>query len=258
MNKNTELSGKISLVTGGTKGIGRAIAHKLHQQGATVVVAARSNINDLPFHFIQSDLSLPDSADRLAASVTAKFGKVDILINNLGGTNSPPGGFSTLTSAHWNTDLQLNLLAPISLDKAIVPQMIERGEGVVIHISSLNGVYPLPSSNFTYGVAKAALNNYSKALAKELTPQGVRVVTVSPGMVATEAMNRFLEEIARNNSTSIDNAIQMVMSSLGGVPAGRIAQPAEIASLVAYLASPSASYISGVNYVIDGGTIPTL
>jgi NAD(P)-dependent dehydrogenase (short-subunit alcohol dehydrogenase family) len=260
MNKQTdELSGKVALVTGGTKGIGKAIADRLHAQGASVIVAARSKgTAEIPYHFIPCELSAADGASQLAATVIAQFGKIDILINNLGGTNSPPGGFSVLTPEHWNDDLQLNLLVPIILDKAVAPQMLERGEGVVIHISSLNGIYPLPSSNFPYGVAKAALNSYSKTLAKELTPKGVRVITVSPGMVATEAMNSFLDGIARESGTTRDGATQMIMDGLGGVPMGRIARPEEIANLVGFLVSPAASYISGVNYLIDGGTIPTI
>jgi NAD(P)-dependent dehydrogenase (short-subunit alcohol dehydrogenase family) len=258
-NKLYDLSGKTALVTGGTKGIGRAIAETLFEKGATVIVAARSAAaTDLPYHFIKADLLTKEGVGQLTAEVLERFSGIDILINNLGGTSSPPGGFSVLSEEHWENDLQLNLMASIRLDKAIVPQMLKSGHGVVIHISSLNGIYPLPASNFTYGVAKAALNSYSKTLAKEVTSKGVRVITVSPGMVATEAMNAFLDEIARNNGTSTEEAAQMIMGSLGGVPMGRIAQPSEIASLVGYLVSPSASYISGVNYVIDGGTIPTL
>lgn len=255
---STSLTGKIALVTGGTKGIGRAIADVLHTRGATVVVAARNEAGgSFPYDQVQVDLSRSGEADKLAKAVLEKFGKVDILINNLGGTSSPAGGFSVLSEEHWEHDLQLNLLASVRLDKAIVPQMLNQKSGVVIHISSLNGIYPLHASNFTYGVAKAALNSYSKTLAKELTPQGVRVITVSPGMVATEAMNSFLESIAGNAGISTIEAAQMIMSSLGGVPAGRMAEPAEIANLVGFLSSPEASYISGANYVIDGGTIPT-
>jgi len=135
--------------------------------------------------------------------------------------------------------------------------MTERNKGVVIHISSLNGKLPLYASNFSYGVTKAALNNYSKALANEVASKGVRVITVSPGMVKTTAMEAFLDNYGASIGKSGDETAQLVMDSMGGVPMNRLAQPEEIAHLVGFLASPKASYITGANYVIDGGTIPT-
>jgi NAD(P)-dependent dehydrogenase (short-subunit alcohol dehydrogenase family) len=254
-----ELTGKIALVTGGTKGIGRAIADELASLGATVIVSARTDPDDgLPYQFIAADLTKSEDSHALAQQITGQYGGLDILINNVGGTASPAGGFNMLTEQDWENDLQLNLLSAIKLDKALVPSMLQRKSGVVIHISSLNGKLPLYASNFSYGVTKAALNNYSKALANEVAQHGVRVITVSPGMVKTTAMESFLDSYGTSIGKNSEETAQLVMDSLGGVPLNRLAQPKEIAHLVGFLASPKASYITGANYVIDGGTIPTV
>jgi NAD(P)-dependent dehydrogenase (short-subunit alcohol dehydrogenase family) len=260
MKKTTkELDGKIALVTGGTKGIGKAIADELAALGAIVIVSARHKSSDnLPYHFIAADLSNRNNINELSEQILKEHGSLDILINNVGGTAAPSGGFSVLSDDDWENDLQLNLLAAIKLDKAFVPLMIERNTGVVIHISSLNGKLPLYASNFSYGVTKAALNNYSKTLANEVASKGVRVITVSPGMVRTTAMDNFLNNYGNSIGKSMDETTQIVMDSMGGVPMNRLAQPEEIAHLVGFLVSPKASYITGANYIIDGGTIPTI
>lgn len=135
--------------------------------------------------------------------------------------------------------------------------MIEQGSGVVIHITSIQRQLPLPDATIAYAAAKAALSNYSKALSKEVSPKGVRVVRVSPGWVETDAAVGLVERIARRNRVDHDAARQMVMDSLGGIPIGRPAKPQEVADLVAFLASPRAASITGTEYVIDGGTVPT-
>lgn len=253
------LTGKIALVTGGTKGIGKAIADELAALGATVIVSARSQpLEDLPYQFIRADLTKSSDNESLANQIVEQYEGLDILINNVGGTSAPAGGFSMLSEQDWENDLQLNLLSAIKLDKALVSSMIERKSGVVIHVSSLNGKLPLYASNLSYGVTKAALNNYSKALANEVAQHGVRVVTVSPGMVKTTAMETFLHNYADSIGKSFEETARLIMDNLGGVPMNRLAQPEEIAHLIGFLASPQASYITGANYVIDGGTIPTV
>ncbi|MBE9463822.1 SDR family oxidoreductase [Dyadobacter subterraneus] len=254
-----ELTGKVALVTGGTKGIGKAIADELKGLGATVIISARRRPDANPEHaFIAADLTKPEDNKQLAEKIIKEYGALDILINNVGGTSAPAGGFSVLSDQDWENDLQLNLLAAVKLDRALVPLMIERNTGVVIHISSLNGKLPLYASNFSYGVTKAALNNYSKALANELASKGIRVITVSPGMVKTTAMENFLQSYGSSIGKNLDETAQLVMDSLGGVPLNRLAQPEEIAHLIGFLVSPKASYITGSNVVIDGGTIPTV
>ena len=254
-----ELSGKIALVTGGTKGIGKAIADKLASKGATVVVTARKPAEeDTQHHFIMADLTNSSEIAELSKNLIEKYGTPDILINNVGGTSSPAGGFQMLSDEDWGRDIELNLLAAIRLDKAIVPSMIEKNAGAVIHISSLNGKIPLYESNFSYGVMKSALNAYSKTLANEVAKHGVRVNTVSPGMVRTTAMETFLQSYAQSIGKTVAEASQQIMASLGGVPMNRMAEPEEIANMVAFLVSNDAGYITGTNMLVDGGTYPAL
>ncbi|MFC6095448.1 SDR family oxidoreductase [Flavobacterium qiangtangense] len=256
---NNELSGKIALVTGGTKGIGKAIADKLASNGATVVVTARKpSEEEGGHHFIAADLTDSSNITELTRKIIEKYGKLDILINNVGGTSSPAGGFQMLGDSDWNSDIELNLLASIRLDRALVPKMIENSSGVVIHISSLNGKIPLYESNFSYGVIKSALNAYSKTLANEVAKNGVRVNTVSPGMVRTTAMETFLESYAQTIGKTVAEASKQLMDSLGGVPLDRLAEPEEIANMVAFLVSDGASYITGANMLVDGGTYPAV
>ncbi|MEO6282899.1 MAG: SDR family oxidoreductase [Dyadobacter sp.] len=259
-NYNSELKGKIALVTGGTKGIGKGIADRLAQAGAKVIVTARNHPGDvdLQHHFIAADLTVASETARVIGKINEKFGTIDILINNMGGSTSPSGGFGALTDLHWENDIQLNLLAPVRMDRAVLPQMIKAQNGVIIHISSISGISPLYESLGAYAVAKAALINYSKSLSKEVTPKGVRVLTVSPGMVKTDTMEAFLGSLAESANTSVEAITQNLMNSLGGIPMGRMATPEDVAELVGYLVSPRASYLSGANYVIDGGTIPTI
>lgn len=260
LNLNNELTGKIALVTGGTKGAGKAIAERLLAAGATVIITAR-NPPQQPsanLHFIAADLSNADGTKKVVEAVTAKFGRLDILVNNLGGSETQAGGFAVLTDADWEHSLQTNLLAPIRLDSGFLPQMIAQKSGVIIHIASIQGKLPLYDSTLPYAAAKAGLINYSKGLSNEVSPKGVRVLTVSPGWINTTASKAMMERIAESSNTSIEQATQSVMDALGGIPIGRPAQPEEIAEFVGFLVSPRANYLTGTSYVIDGGTIPTI
>jgi len=255
-----ELTGKIALVTGGTKGIGKAIADRLSQAGAVVIVTARNRPGDgnLKHHFIPADITVSGETAKMVSAINEQYGTIDILINNMGGSNSPSGGFGMLTDENWDSDLQLNLNSAVRIDRAILPQMVAKKAGVIIHISSLTGTLPVYESLGAYAVAKAALNNYSKSISKEFTPKGIRVAAVSPGMVKTDTMDSYLQLLSNTAGLSVEEVTQNLMSSLGGIPMGRMALPEEIAELVGFLVSPKASYITGVNYIIDGGANPSV
>ena len=257
---NTELEGKIAVVTGGTKGIGKAIADRLAEAGAKVIVTARNHPEeeDLKHYFIAADLADSGTVNKVADEINEKFGKVDILVNNIGGVITPGGGFSTLTDEHWENTLQLNLLAAVRLDKALLPNMLEQKSGVIIHISSSTALMPIWEANMPYAVAKAALNAYSKTLSNEVASKGVRVLTVSPGGVNTVTMQGFLNDYAKSAGISTEEITQKMMDRIGGIPMGRMAEPDEVAELVSFLVSPRAAYLTGANYLIDGGNLPVV
>jgi NAD(P)-dependent dehydrogenase (short-subunit alcohol dehydrogenase family) len=260
MDYQNELSGKIALVTGGTKGTGMAIAERLLQAGATVIITARNapEKENTKLHFIASDLSKAEGTQKVVSEILSTYGRLDILVNNLGSSTTPAGGFSALTDADWVSTLQANLLAPVRLDRGFIPQMIDQKQGVIIHIASIQGKLPLYDSTLPYAAAKAGLINYSKGLSKEVSSKGVRVLTVSPGWINTGATKAFLGEIARNANSTIEEAQQSVMDALGGIPYGRPAEPEEVAELVGFLVSPRAKYLTGTEFVIDGGTVPKI
>lgn len=260
LNFNNELSGKIALVTGGTKGAGKAIAERLLKAGATVIITARNKPDNekSDLYFISADLSNAEGTKKVAEQVLSKFGRLDILINNLGGSETKGGGFSVLNDEDWQQSINTNLLAPVRLDREFLPQMLNQKSGVIIHIASIQGRLPLYDSTLPYAAAKAGLINYSKGLSKEVSPKGIRVLTVSPGWIMTESAIRMMERIAESSDSTIEQATKSVMDALGGIPIGRPAEPEEIAEFVGFLVSPRANYLTGTEYIIDGGTIPTI
>ncbi|MCB8839301.1 SDR family oxidoreductase [Aurantimonas sp. VKM B-3413] len=255
-----DLTAQRAVVTGGTKGVGAAVVAALVAAGAVVATGARSAPDVLPegVLFRKADLISAEGCAEFASFALSELGAVDILVNVVGGSNAPGGGYRALDDEIWAREIDQNLMSAVRLDRALVPGMVERGSGVVVHVTSIQHELPLPESTIAYAAAKGALTTYSKALSKEVTPKGVRVVRVSPGWVETEASVRLAERLADQAGTDYEGGKRIIMQGLGGIPLGRPAKPQEVADLVAFLVSPRAASITGTEYVIDGGTVPTV
>ncbi|MDR7154097.1 NAD(P)-dependent dehydrogenase (short-subunit alcohol dehydrogenase family) [Sphingobium xenophagum] len=253
------LEGKRALITSGTRGAGAATVALFETLGARVLTTARSKPQAMPdAQFVAADLTSAEGCANVAAAVCARLGGVDIIVHMLGGSSAPAGGYRALDDGQWQREIDLNLMPAIRLDRDLVPGMEARGSGVVIHVTSIQRTLPLPDATTAYAAAKAALSTYSKSLSKEVSPKGVRVVRVSPGWIETEASTDLAMRLAAEHGVDVEQGKQMIMASLGGIPIGRPSRPEEIASLIAFLASDRAGTITGTEYVIDGGTIPTV
>jgi NAD(P)-dependent dehydrogenase (short-subunit alcohol dehydrogenase family) len=254
------LTGLRALVTGGTKGIGAAVVDVLRDAGVKVITTARSVPSGTldGVRYVAADLSTAQGCAAAAQMVLREFRGVDIIVDVLGGSSAPGGGFAALDDAEWSKEIDQNLMGAVRVDRALLPSMIQQGSGVIVHVTSIQHELPLPESTIAYASAKAALATYSKALSKEVTPKGVRVVRVSPGWVETEAAVALAERLAQKAGTDYEGGKQIIMKSLGGIPLGRPAKPQEVADLIAFLVSPRAASITGTEYVIDGGTVPTV
>ncbi|MCX5577736.1 SDR family oxidoreductase [Kaistia terrae] len=252
------LTGKRVLVTSGTRGAGAATAALFRDLGARVLTTARARPDTLrEALFVAADLTTETGCRTVADAVRERLGGLDVLVNMLGGSSAPAGGFAALDDAQWRKEFDLNLYPAIRLDRALLPDMISQGSGVIIHVTSIQNRLPLPDATTAYAAAKAALSTYSKSLSKEVSPKGVRVVRVSPGWIAGEASKGLAERLAREAGTDYAGGVKLIMDSLGGIPLGRPAEPEEVANLIGFLASDRAASITGTEHVIDGGTIPT-
>jgi NAD(P)-dependent dehydrogenase (short-subunit alcohol dehydrogenase family) len=252
-----DLTGKRALVTGGTRGIGKGITDRLRAAGATVVVAARSAPRTPSPQVITADIATADGSATIAERTLAILGGVDIVVHNVGGAQVSPGSVTNLTDDDWDQAFQINLFGAVRLDRALVPSMIAGRTGVIIHITSVQRRLPMPGTA-PYAAAKAALANYSKALSDELAPNGIRVNSVCPGFIETEAAAAFVSEHAAALQISIDDARAQVIKSIGGIPLGRTGDPTEVGDLVAFLASDHARYLTGTEFLIDGGSTRTV
>lgn len=259
MSFDLKLTGKRALVTGGVRGVGAAVVQSLVEAGVRVMAVARSDPQQPVegVRYVTADLSTAEGAYHTASAVQRDLGGIDILVNVVGGSSAPAGGFAVLDDSIWAQELDLNLMSAVRLDRALLPSMLAQSSGVIIHVTSIQRVLPLPESTIAYAATKAALSTYSKALSKEVTPKGVRVIRVSPGWIETEASVALAERLALQAGTDYEGGKKLIMDGLGGIPLGRPAKPGEVADLIAFLVSPRAASISGAEYTIDGGTVPT-
>jgi NAD(P)-dependent dehydrogenase (short-subunit alcohol dehydrogenase family) len=259
MSFDLRIDGRRALVTAGTKGVGAAVVEVLRENGVVIVTTARSVPAEAPagVHYVAADITTPEGCAGVARFALDTLGGIDIVVNVLGGSRAPAGGFAVLGDDEWRREIDLNLMPAVRLDRTLLPGMLAQGTGVIVHVTSIQHELPLPESTTAYAAAKAALSTYSKALSKEVTPKGVRVVRVSPGWVETEAAVGLAERLAADAGTDYEGGKQIIMKALGGIPLGRPAKPREVADLIAFVVSDRAGSISGTEYVIDGGTVPT-
>ncbi|MFD5831751.1 oxidoreductase [Lentzea sp. NPDC060358] len=248
-----ELVGRRILVTGGSRGIGRAVVARLAASGASVVASAREAPRDLPAQvsFVPADVATADGCARLVSAASDLLGGIDVLVNNAGGGGVAPAGLLSATDESWEHALQLNLLSAVRLDRAVVPGMVSRGDGSIIHITSVGAYLPV-GPDAPYAAAKAALSTYSKALANEFAPRGVRVNRISPGLVENDTIAALMAR--RSDAEADDPQARMLDDWVSGIPLGRPGKPADVAELVAFLVSGRAAWISGSDFRVDGGS----
>lgn len=234
------LPGQIAIVTGGTRGLGRVIAERLAQAGCIVAVCGRTAPEDLPagVEFYPVDIRDPEQATRFVDAVAAKHGRLDILINNAGG--SPPAEAATVSPRFTDAILKLNLVGPFHLAQAAYRHMAVAGEGSIVNIASVSGARPSPGTAI-YGAAKAGLLNLTQSLAQEWGAQGVRVNAIVVGLAQTETAD----------ATYGSDAAQAAIAK--SLPLGRMATGRDVAETVLYLCSPLAAYVSGARVQVDGG-----
>ena len=255
------LAGRTAVVTGGSKGIGLEVVRRLAASGARVIAGAKSAspeieelTGDKQVIFAEVDLADPGGPAQLVATAGDR---VDILVNNVGSARARPGGFLSITEDDWATSLTLNLMASVRATRAALPGMLAAGAGVIIMTCSVNARLPDPAV-LDYSAAKAGLASFAKALSKEVGPHGIRVNTVSPGPVATDLWLGSDGVAATVSQATGATPGEVESQAAAGLVTGRFSQPAEVADLILYLASDQAANITGSDFTIDGGLVPTL
>lgn len=252
------LVGRHALVVGGTRGLGEAVVRRLVEAGARVTAVGRTAPEvSAASRVVLADTTHPEAAVAIAAVIEEEHG-LDILVHVAGGSSAPGGGHGALSDADWDAELGLNLLSAARIDRALTPAMLEKGRGVIVHVGSIQGRMPLHDGTLGYAAAKAALRTYSKGLANELAPQGVRVNTVSPGGIDSPGARGLAQRIATSRGISAEAGMQTLMDSLGGIPDGRFAPADEIAEVIGFLVSDAASSVVGADITVDGGTVNTI
>jgi NAD(P)-dependent dehydrogenase (short-subunit alcohol dehydrogenase family) len=253
-----QLMGKVALVTGASKGIGRAVAEGLAREGATVVITARTEqpLEDTAREIaamtqrevvpMAGDMSKPEDVERCVNATLKQFGRIDILVTCAG--SSPGGLLEELTEDHWMSSLNLKFMGYVRSVRAVIPHMRERGEGAIVLVVGNDGLKP-SYWEMTAGVANAADINFASSVAEQYGRYGVRINTVNPGPVNTDRWDGLEKAFARDKKVDQERAHELALSS---IPFHRICEPEEVASLVTFLASPRASFINGAHIPIDG------
>jgi 3-oxoacyl-[acyl-carrier protein] reductase len=239
MSQFGSLEGRTALVTGGSRGIGRAIATSLAEAGATVVIGYRSGADEaaevadgIGGRAVQADVSDPEEAKRLVEDA----GEVDVLVNNAGVTRD--GLLARMSDEDWSTVLDTNLGGTFNTCRAVIRGMMKRRSGSIVNVSSIVGVHGNPGQT-NYSASKAGIIGFTKALARELGSRGVRANVVAPGYISTRLTNDLPEELQQ--------------AMLASTPLGRFGDPEDVAGAVRFLASDAAAFVTGEVLLVDGG-----
>lgn len=258
------LSGKVALVAAASKGLGRAIAEALSAEGASLAICARgeaaltatrdsiARTASAPVHAVPGDVSRTEDIERIARSTIERFGRVDVLVTNAGGP--PVGTFEKHDWAAWQRAVELTLRSAVELTRAVLPGMRERRWGRVIHVTSLAVKQPIDGLMLSTSI-RAAVTGFSRTLANEVAADGVTINTILPGFMNTERVTELNKATAAREGVTV---AEVERRTLGQIPTRRIGEPAELATLAAFLASERAAYITGQSIAVDGGWIRSL
>jgi NAD(P)-dependent dehydrogenase (short-subunit alcohol dehydrogenase family) len=258
------LKDKVAVVTGASKGIGLAVVKALVAEGARVVAGARTEggLKGLDNVLaVAADLTTPDGPKKVVEQALTTHGRIDILVNNVGGHTVRPGGFLALGDAEFESSFQINFFSAVRATRAALGAMVKQGKGSIVNVVSVNAFFQPDAGTIDYGAAKAALLNLGKSLSQEFGPKGIHVNSVSPGPVETDlwlGKNGVAETVAKLTGTDAETARKNIVKSIGGFATGRFSTPEEVATLVVLLASERTANVTGSDYVIDGGLIKTL
>lgn len=259
-----QLDGKIAVVTGASKGIGLAVVNALVEEGACVIAGARSptGLDKLErVTPVATDLNTPDAPAALVQRAFDQYGRLDILVNNVGAVRLRLDGFLGTSDTEFEWSMQVNFFIALRSIRAALGPMLEQGSGSIVSVASVNAFFHPDAAVIDYGAAKAALVNLTKALSQEFGSKGIRFNTISPGPVSTGLWlgeNGVADTVAKASGVNADTAREGIVAGMGGIPTGRFTTPEEVATLIVMLASERTANVTGSNYIVDGGLIKTI